>query len=233
MTVEPPQVLPFSMPDSLRAGSRVAVQCVAVQGDPPVTITWLHNGSPATSTPGVTVTPLGQFVAALMIEKVRPHHSGNYTCQASSPAATAYHTAVLLVHDDEPLQHVSDLQVSQHDSFSSILALSHVRPSHSGNYTCVARNEAKEVRFTAELLVRAPTPWSSWHLHRFLSEHPSTLSSLKGGLHCQTVRRTRFDRQVFEVMFERVNRVFGCRTRNVFDNQIPRSLVRTSLQTLK
>ncbi|KAK7084026.1 hypothetical protein SK128_025720, partial [Halocaridina rubra] len=56
--------------------------------------------------------------------------------------------------------------------------------------------------------------------------------SLKGGLHGQTVRRTRFDRQVFEVMFERVNGVFGCRTRNVFDNQIPRSHVRTSLQTL-
>ncbi|KAK7071969.1 hypothetical protein SK128_023279, partial [Halocaridina rubra] len=49
-------------------------------------------------------------------------------------------------------------------------------------------------------------------------------------LHGQTVRRTR----VFEVMFERVNGVFVCRTRstNVFDNQIPCSHVRTSLQTL-
>ncbi|KAK7069761.1 hypothetical protein SK128_014522, partial [Halocaridina rubra] len=57
---------------------------------------------------------------------------------------------------------------------------------------------------------------------------------LKGVLHGQTVRRTRFDRQVFEVMFERVNGVFGCRTRlsNVFDNRIPLSHVRTSLQTL-
>ncbi|KAK7086170.1 hypothetical protein SK128_007840 [Halocaridina rubra] len=35
-------------------------------------------------------------------------------------------------------------------------------------------------------------------------------------------------------MFERVNGVFGSRTRltNVFNNQIPRSHVRTSLQTL-
>ncbi|KAK7067825.1 hypothetical protein SK128_008270 [Halocaridina rubra] len=56
----------------------------------------------------------------------------------------------------------------------------------------------------------------------------------QGGLQGQTVRRTRFDRQVFEVMFERVNGVFGCRTHlsNVFDNKIPRSHVRTSLQTL-
>ncbi|KAK7073401.1 hypothetical protein SK128_018735 [Halocaridina rubra] len=33
-------------------------------------------------------------------------------------------------------------------------------------------------------------------------------------------------------MFERVHGVFGCRTRSMFDNQIPRSHVRTSLQTL-
>ncbi|KAK7071608.1 hypothetical protein SK128_022451 [Halocaridina rubra] len=41
-------------------------------------------------------------------------------------------------------------------------------------------------------------------------------------------------KQVFEAMFERVNGVFGCRTRlsNVLDNQIPRSRVRTLLQTL-
>lgn len=36
---------------------------------------------------------------------------------------------------------------------------------------------------------------------------------LKRGLHGQTVRRTWFDRQVFEVMFECVNGVKGCRTR--------------------
>ncbi|KAK7073674.1 hypothetical protein SK128_012209 [Halocaridina rubra] len=40
------------------------------------------------------------------------------------------------------------------------------------------------------------------------------MKNLKGGLHGQMVRRTRFDRQVFEVMFERVNGVFGCRTRS-------------------
>ncbi|KAK7044280.1 hypothetical protein SK128_027454 [Halocaridina rubra] len=54
----------------------------------------------------------------------------------------------------------------------------------------------------------------------------------QGGLHGQTVRRTRFDRHVFEVMFERVNGVFGCRIQNVFDNQILRSHVRSLLQTL-
>ncbi|XP_063872912.1 cell adhesion molecule Dscam2-like [Scylla paramamosain] len=96
--VEPPQVSQFTLPESLRAGSRVAVQCVVVQGDPPVTLAWLHNGAPAPSTPGVTVTPLGQYVLALVIERLRQEHSGNYTCRASSPAATSAHSATLRVH---------------------------------------------------------------------------------------------------------------------------------------
>ncbi|KAK8720692.1 hypothetical protein OTU49_013154, partial [Cherax quadricarinatus] len=96
--LEPPRVAPFTMPESLWAGSRVAVQCLLVQGDPPVTLTWLHNGSPATTTPGISVMPLGQFVVALFIERLRAHHSGNYTCQASTPAATASHSSTLSVH---------------------------------------------------------------------------------------------------------------------------------------
>ncbi|XP_042865020.1 Down syndrome cell adhesion molecule-like protein Dscam2 [Penaeus japonicus] len=96
--VEPPQMAPFTLPGSLSAGSRVAVQCVVTQGDPPVTLSWLHDDSPATSTPGITVTPLGQFVLALLIESLRPHHAGNYTCEARSPAATATHSATLHVH---------------------------------------------------------------------------------------------------------------------------------------
>ncbi|KAK7082693.1 hypothetical protein SK128_002558, partial [Halocaridina rubra] len=63
-------------------------------------------------------------------------------------------------------------------------------------------------------------------------EEEGGVTAATEGLRGQMVRRTRFDRQVFEVMFERVNGVFGCRTRNVFDNQIPHSHVRTSLQTL-
>ncbi|XP_068213179.1 cell adhesion molecule Dscam2-like isoform X2 [Palaemon carinicauda] len=95
--VEPPQVAPFTFPKSMKAGTRVAVQCV-VQGDPPVSLTWLHNSAPAIATPGVKESPLGEFILALFIEKLRPHHAGNYTCQAKSPAATVTHTAALHVH---------------------------------------------------------------------------------------------------------------------------------------
>lgn len=58
------------------------------------------------------------------------------------------------LRDGRPLVPTTDLQLSQHDSFSSSLILTHVRPPHAGNYTCVARNEAREVSYTAQLLVR-------------------------------------------------------------------------------
>ena len=76
----------------------MAVQCVVKKGDPPVALAWLHDGAPAGGTPGVTVAPLGQFVSALIIDAVAPHHAGNYTCEARSPAGTATHTSPLHVH---------------------------------------------------------------------------------------------------------------------------------------
>ncbi|KAK7074830.1 hypothetical protein SK128_012303 [Halocaridina rubra] len=57
-------------------------------------------------------------------------------------------------------------------------------------------------------------------------------ASILAHKYIHTYTRPHSPLQVFEVMFERVNGVFGCRTRSVFDNQIPRSHVRTSLQTL-
>jgi Down syndrome cell adhesion molecule-like protein 1 len=44
------------------------------------------------------------------------------------------------------------------DSYSSILAISSVSSRHSGNYTCVARNPAKETAYTAELVVTGNVP---------------------------------------------------------------------------
>lgn len=58
------------------------------------------------------------------------------------------------LRDGRPLTPAVDLQISQHDSFSSSLILTHVRPSHAGNYTCEAENPARQVRYTAQLLVR-------------------------------------------------------------------------------
>lgn len=98
---------PFNLPDSLVVGSRMAVQCVLDRGDPPVRLLWLHDDRPATELPEVTVTPLGQFVLALVIEEVKPQHAGNYTCKASGHSGRevidATHSSMLLVHGTFPM----------------------------------------------------------------------------------------------------------------------------------
>ncbi|CAL4243847.1 unnamed protein product, partial [Meganyctiphanes norvegica] len=54
-----------------------------------------------------------------------------------------------------------ELQVVQHGDFSSILTIPVVLPRHSGNYTCLAVNAAREARFTASLVVQGNVQ-SSW-----------------------------------------------------------------------
>ncbi|KAK7080344.1 hypothetical protein SK128_004748 [Halocaridina rubra] len=94
-----------------------------------------------------------------------------------------------------------------------------------------ARDETRPQRVTSDLTfsteVGAPPHDHRRPLRKFLPLRAEPNRLTNGGLHGQTVRRTRFDRLVFEVMFERVKGVFGCRIRstNVFDNQIPRSHV--------
>jgi Down syndrome cell adhesion molecule-like protein 1 len=58
------------------------------------------------------------------------------------------------------------------DSYSSILAISSVSSRHSGNYTCVARNPAKETTYTAELVVTGNVP-----KHPFLTQTTKTHNS--------------------------------------------------------
>ena len=52
---------------------------------------------------------------------------------------------------------VEGLQVVPHGSFTSSLVLDRAALEHAGNYTCVARNEAREAAHTAALLVRGRT----------------------------------------------------------------------------
>lgn len=58
------------------------------------------------------------------------------------------------LHNGVPLIGDTYLSIRKHDDFSSNLMLSPVQKEHAGNYTCLARNDAREARYTAELLVR-------------------------------------------------------------------------------
>ncbi|XP_047103802.1 Down syndrome cell adhesion molecule-like protein Dscam2 [Schistocerca piceifrons] len=92
----PPKIAPFSFQTDLHIGERTGVQCVINKGDPPLTIKWMKDGGGLASDVGVR--ELGGHISALSIESLKPDHAGTYTCVASNAAATASHSAQLLVN---------------------------------------------------------------------------------------------------------------------------------------
>ncbi|ROT68396.1 Down syndrome cell adhesion molecule-like protein [Penaeus vannamei] len=95
----PHTVIPFSFGE-VSQGERVQAICSVRRGDAPVTLTWLKDGVPLSQdTPsGLTIRPLDQFSSVLLLANAQAHHSGNYTCQASSATRTAAHSATLVIN---------------------------------------------------------------------------------------------------------------------------------------
>jgi hypothetical protein len=56
--------------------------------------------------------------------------------------------------DGENLLSSSSVNISYLDQYTSILSITSLSQMHTGNYTCVAGNQADEVKFTAILLVK-------------------------------------------------------------------------------
>uniref|UniRef100_T1J582 Down syndrome cell adhesion molecule n=1 Tax=Strigamia maritima TaxID=126957 RepID=T1J582_STRMM len=114
----PPKIIPFSFQDDeLSEGMRAQISCAVRQGEQPISIHWLKNGSPiaasgmgggsdgssgsgggASSTSGVVVRNFDEFTSILRIEAVSVKHNGNYTCIASNAAAAVNYTATLRVN---------------------------------------------------------------------------------------------------------------------------------------
>ena len=55
--------------------------------------------------------------------------------------------------DGKPLEQDGSIHVSLINEFTSLLIIEHARADHSGNYSCVATNVARQVRTTATLSV--------------------------------------------------------------------------------
>ena len=56
--------------------------------------------------------------------------------------------------DGQDLETDSSVRVTRIDALTSMLAISDLRSGHSGNYTCVAKNEVAAVSETARLIVK-------------------------------------------------------------------------------
>ncbi|KAH6936506.1 hypothetical protein HPB50_018450 [Hyalomma asiaticum] len=93
----PPVVSPFSFPDDLTEGKRAGAACIVSDGDLPITIEWFKDGRPLDAALEASVAKANDYTSFLSFTGVLQLHSGNYTCVASNPAASANYTAPMLV----------------------------------------------------------------------------------------------------------------------------------------
>ncbi|XP_059226041.1 cell adhesion molecule Dscam2 isoform X4 [Stomoxys calcitrans] len=61
--------------------------------------------------------------------------------------------------DGEPLPDLLGANVTMLDQYSSLLSIPSLSASHSGEYTCVAKNPAAEIKYNALLQVKVPPRW--------------------------------------------------------------------------
>lgn len=107
-----PSIAPFSFGDTaVNAGKIVQQNCLVMDGDEPLKITWTLNGGDASNSTGISVFKLGSRTSILTIESVRSYHTGNYTCTASNSAGSASFTAVLTVNGIHPSVYQPSLYV--------------------------------------------------------------------------------------------------------------------------
>ncbi|GAB6021006.1 Down syndrome cell adhesion molecule-like protein 1 [Chamberlinius hualienensis] len=174
----PPKIVPFEFQDELlREGMRARLQCVISEGDLPLKVEWLKDGNKISNELGILIKTLDEFSSILTIHSIIPKHNGKYTCVASNDAATVTHSAQLSVNGmrslvtcaisqgDQPLtfEWLKDgkaipmnigIVTRKYDQNTDSLSIENVDSRHSGNYTCIVRNQAGKAMHTAQLMVR-------------------------------------------------------------------------------
>ncbi|KAH8369953.1 hypothetical protein KR093_001540 [Drosophila rubida] len=66
---------------------------------------------------------------------------------------------LIWLKDGEPLPEQLGANVTMLDQYSSLLSIPSLSATHSGEYTCVAKNPAAEIKYTALLQVKVPPRW--------------------------------------------------------------------------
>ena len=101
-STEPPVIEPFNFPSQVQDTGRAQVTCSISAGDLPMEIVWSKDGRPIDSHLNVECQT-GEFHSLLIFKTLRGDHSGVYTCTARNVAATASHSATLLVQGNDSI----------------------------------------------------------------------------------------------------------------------------------
>ncbi|KAK8770204.1 hypothetical protein V5799_013331, partial [Amblyomma americanum] len=139
----PPVVNPFNFADDLTEGKRAGAACIVSDGDLPISIQWLKDGLPLDRRGlGASIAEANDYTSFLSFTGVRQLHSGNYTCVASNPAASANYTAPMVVQgtqggrDFTVIISNANVQILENGS----LCIREADRSDAGHYMCQALN---------------------------------------------------------------------------------------------
>lgn len=90
---------PFSFGDhDYTLGMSAQINCIVIEGDLPVDISWTFHGVRLSASSGIETTKIGSRSSVLNIDSVSADHSGNYTCIARNAAGMRNYTATLNVY---------------------------------------------------------------------------------------------------------------------------------------
>ena len=105
---------PFGFPEVSAVGSRIKVVC---SSNEEAALSWFKDGIllPSRSN-GIVLETVGDFLV-LLIESVRPSHSGNYTCKAANfREETAFSATLVVTAAPEWISVPKDVSVRQASS---------------------------------------------------------------------------------------------------------------------
>lgn len=81
---------------------------------------------------------------------------------------------LIWLKDGEPLPELLGANVTMLDQYSSLLSIPSLSATHSGEYTCVAKNPAAEIKYTALLQVKGSVLGYNTHSHTHSATHTHT-----------------------------------------------------------
>lgn len=95
----PPRITPFYFEDSpLSSGQYAQVNCLASEGDLPITIDWTLNGHSLSNYAEISIDKVGKRSSMLTIESTSHPLAGNYSCRATNRAGTAEYVTQLQIN---------------------------------------------------------------------------------------------------------------------------------------
>ncbi|CAG0885273.1 unnamed protein product [Cyprideis torosa] len=184
MVKDPPEILAFSFGRAfLEAGESAQAACFVPKGSLPLTIQWSFSGKNVSSHMGMSTSKVGPRSNMLLIDRVTEAHTGNYTLPPEVPpfgfsrdvmeAGDSAQVMCFVRKGDLPIaiqwsfygkDVVTSMGISttKVGSRSSVLFIERVAETHTGNYTCTARNSAGEASYTAQLVINVPPKVTSF-----------------------------------------------------------------------